>query len=352
MDISASTPARGIWRRLEGGGLWLAVFALLLLAAVLAGICMGRLPIAPSAVLDIILGQWIPRPHEWTALQESIVVLVRAPRIVIAALSGIGMAMAGAALQGLFRNPLVSPDILGITAGAAFGGALAILLGGSGMVLISLAFALGIAALVLVGLLSRVDGRSDTMTVVLAGIVVGAMFTAFVSLVQFVADPDSTLPAIVGWLMGSFAATTWTRVAIATPPILIGILGLLMLRFRVNILSLGEDEAQSFGIRVQRERWIIFLLSTLIAGGVVSVAGIVGWVGLVIPHAARLLVGPDHRILIPAAGLLGGAYLVMIDTIARNATAAEIPLGVLTAAIGAPVFAILLRRVYVTGIRA
>jgi iron complex transport system permease protein len=353
LDLSASgAPASRRARRfLPEGGAWLVFFGLLLAAVMLAGICLGRLPIPPSAVLEIILGKLLPGEHQGSQLEEGIVLLVRAPRILISAIAGIGLAMAGAALQGLFRNPLVSPDILGITAGAAFGGALAILLGGAGLPLIGAAFALGIVALVLVGLLSRVDGRSDTMTVVLAGIVVGAMFTAFVSLVQFVADPDSTLPAIIGWLMGSFAATTWTRVLVALPPIAIGIAGLLLLRFRINLLSLGEDEARSFGIHVQRERWMVFILSTLIAGGVVSVAGIVGWVGLVIPHAARLLVGPDHRILLPASGLLGGAYLVLIDTIARNASAAEIPLGVLTAAIGAPVFAILLRRVYVMGMR-
>lgn len=291
--------------------MWLAVFAVLLGVAMLAGICLGRLSIAPSQVFQSIASWATGASAE--ALEERIVLLVRAPRVLIAALSGMGLAMAGAALQGLFRNPLVSPDILGITAGAAFGGALAILLGESNVVLIGSAFSFGVVALLLVGLISRVDGRSDTMTVVLAGVVVAAMFTAFVSLIQFVADPDSTLPAIVAWLMGSFASTTWFRVGVAAPPVLIGITGLLLLRFRVNLLSLGEDEAKSFGIRVQRERWIIFLLVALISGGVVSVSGIVGWVGLVIPHAARLLVGPDHRILIPASGLLGGAYLVAID---------------------------------------
>lgn len=336
----------------EGRWLWIAVFAILLGIIMLAGICLGRLGIGPQKVVGIILNQWLPQTPSWSQMDERIVLLVRAPRVLISAIAGIGLAMAGAALQGVFRNPLVSPDILGITAGAAFGGALAILIGETGLFLISLAFAFGVVALLLVGMISRIDGRSDTMTVVLGGIVVGAMFVAFVSLVQFVADPNSTLPAIVAWLMGSFASATWFKVMVAAPPILLGVAGLMLLRFRINILSLGEDEARSFGIRVERERWIVFLLVALIAGGVVSVAGIVGWVGLVIPHAARLITGPDHRILIPASGLLGGAYLVMIDTIARNATAAEIPLGVLTAAIGAPIFAILLKRVYVAEARA
>lgn len=348
MSAPASTLARGTLRS-DGGAVWLIVLAILLGVAMLAGICLGRLPITPATVFDSIASWAGGAPAE--TLEERIVLLVRAPRVLIAVLSGMGLAMAGAALQGLFRNPLVSPDILGITAGSAFGGALAILMGKSSTTLIGLAFGFGVLALLLVGFISRVDGRSDTMTVVLAGVVVAAMFTALVALVQFVADPDSTLPAIVAWLMGSFASTTWFRVMVAAPPILIGIAGLMMLRFRVNVLSLGEDEAKSFGIQVQRERWIVFLLVALISGGVVSISGIVGWVGLVIPHAARLLVGPDHRILVPAAGLLGGAYLVMIDTVARNAMAVEIPLGVLTAAVGAPIFAILLRRMYVAEAR-
>lgn len=349
-SVSSTAEARS--GRAASGGLLLAAFAAMLGVVMLASLCLGRLQIAPGAVLDIVAGSWLSGGPSMETLEERIVLLVRAPRILIAAMGGAGLAMGGAALQGLFRNPLVSPDILGITAGAAFGGAMVILIGGSGPMLIGCAFAAGVAALVLVGSISRVDGRSDTVTVVLAGIVVGAMFTALVSLVQFVADPDSTLPAIVAWLMGSFAATTWPRVLLAAPPIAVGVIGLIALRFRVNVLSLGEDEARSFGIRVERERWIIFLLVALIAGGVVSLAGIVGWVGLVIPHAARLLVGPDHRVLVPAAGLLGGAYLVMIDTIARNAIAAEIPLGVLTAVLGAPVFAVLLRRIYVRDARA
>jgi iron complex transport system permease protein len=335
--------------RISNEATWLGAFAVLLAITMLGGICLGRLAISPANVFGTIFAWLGGAPVE--TLDERIVLLVRAPRVLIAAMSGIGLAMAGAALQGLFRNPLVSPDILGITAGAAFGGALAILFGESSLVLISAAFAFGILALILVGFISRVDGHSDTMTVVLAGVVVAAMFTALVSLLQFVADPNSTLPAIVAWLMGSFASTTWLKVAIAAPPVIIGTVGVMLLSYRINILSLGDDEARSFGISIERERWIVFFLVALISGGVVSVSGIVGWVGLVVPHAARLLVGADHRILIPAAGLLGGAYMVAIDTVARNASAAEIPLGVLTAAIGAPIFAILLRRMYVAGAR-
>lgn len=343
-DNAASLPATRALR--QGGEWWFIILAVLLGATALAGLSLGRLGVPPAEVARALMAALFQTDSGLSPLNERVVTLVRAPRVLIAALSGAGLAMCGAALQGIFRNPLVSPQILGISSGAAFGGALAILFGYAGFALIGSAFVFGIAAVVIVGLVARIDGRSDTATVVLAGIIVGALFSALVSLIQFVADPNSSLPAIVGWLMGSFAATTWPRVTLAAPFILAGIAGLYLLRFRINVLSLGEDEARSFGVRVERDRWIVFGLVALVTGSVVSVAGVVGWIGLVVPHAARLLVGPDHRVLLPASALLGGAYLLVIDTIARTATAAEIPLSVLTALIGAPVFAVLLRRAW------
>ena len=322
----------------------MGVFGLLLLAAMLAGLGLGRLSIPLPTVAAILFQDIVPVTKDWSVLDERIVTLVRAPRILIAALSGAALAMCGAALQGIFRNPLVSPQILGISSGAAFGGALAILFGYSGFMLVGSAFAFGVLALLSVGFVARVDGRTETATIVLAGIIVGALFAALVSLVQFVADPNSSLPAIVGWLMGSFASATWPRLMLAAPAIAVAVIGLYLLRFRVNVLSLGDDEARSFGVRVERDRWIFFILVALGTGAVVAVAGVVGWVGLVVPHAARLIVGPDHRILVPASALLGAAYLVIIDTLARTVSASEIPLSVLTAIIGAPVFALLLRR--------
>lgn len=344
--MALSVEARRATGTRRGSDWWLAGFAIFLIAAMLASLCLGRLGIPLADVAGILAAQVLPVDGSWTVLDERIVLLVRAPRVLMAALAGAGMAMCGAALQGIFRNPLVSPQILGISSGAAFGGAVSILFGYAGFVLIGSAFVWGMVALVTVGLVSRIDGRTDTATVVLAGIIVGALFASLVSLVQFVADPETSLPAIVSWLMGSFATTTWQRAALAGPVVVLAAAGVFALRFRVNVLSLGEDEARSFGVKVDRDRWIVFALVALITGAVVSVAGIVGWVGLVIPHAARLVVGPDHRILVPASGLLGGGYLVLVDTVARTATAAEIPLGVLTALIGAPVFAFLLRRAW------
>jgi len=258
----------------------------------------------------------------------------------------------GAALQGVFRNPLVSPQVLGISQGAAFGGALALLLGFSGIILLGLAFFFGLSALVLVGALARINGRTEVITVILSGMVIGALFGALVSIVQFIADPNTSLPAIVYWLMGSFSTATWARLGLAVPGMAIGLAVIFLLRYRLNLLALEDSEARSLGVNPDKERWLVFIAISLMTGTSVAVAGIVGWIGLVIPHAARILVGEDHRVLIPASALLGAAYLTFIDTLARTLTAAEIPLGVLTALIGAPVFGILLRRYFKEANRA
>jgi iron complex transport system permease protein len=207
-----------------------------------------------------------------------------------------------------------------------------------------MAFAFGLAALVLVGLLARIEGRTEVITVILAGMVVGALMAALVSVVQVVADPNSSLPAIVYWLMGSFSTATWARLGLAVPGLALGLAALWALRYRLNLLALEETEARALGVRPDRERWFVFIAIALITGTSVATAGIIGWIGLVVPHAARIIAGEDHRALIPASALLGAAYLVFIDTLARSLTSAEIPLGVLTALIGAPVFGWLLRQ--------
>lgn len=331
--------------------LWLAYagLGLLLAVAVLLAFYAGRFPIAAGKVLAIVFGDAFAGAEPVSELERRIVTAVRGPRIVLVCLCGAGLALAGATMQGVFRNPLASPQILGVSAGAAFGGALALLLGFSGFMLIGWAFAMGVAALLAVGLIARVGGSSDNATIILAGIVVGTFFAALVSLTQLLADPQSSLPAIVFWLMGSFAAATWDRVVVAGPVILAGSAMLWAMRFRINVLSLGEEEAGSLGIPVERDRWLIYLTVALVVAATVSVAGIVGWVGLVVPHAARLAVGHDHRALLPASALLGAGYLCLVDSLARSAMAAEIPLGVLTALVGAPVVAVLLRRMQLKG---
>jgi iron complex transport system permease protein len=337
--------ARGsrTWTR---SALVFAALSLLLCVSLVVSICVGRFGVPVERALALVWQGLTDPSRPLDAMDERIVLLIRAPRVLLAALAGAGLAVSGAALQGVFRNPLVAPDILGISQGAAFGGALAILLGIWGIPLIAMVFVAGMSALMLVGLLARIGGRTETVTVILSGLVVSSIFAAVVSLLQFIADPDSSLPAIVYWLMGSFASATWDRALIAMPGLILGAALLWSLRFRLNILSLDEAEARSLGARTERERWLIFALVAVIVGSQVAVSGIIGWIGIVIPHAARLLVGHDHRAMLPASILLGAAFTTIIDTLARTATAAEIPLGVITALVGAPIFAVLLRHHY------
>lgn len=338
--------------RRAGGARWtrhavvLAAAVAALLASIVLGLCVGRFEVTAPRAIEIVASALLSPGAGIEVMDERIVLLVRTPRVLLAALAGAALAVSGVALQGVFRNPLVSPEVIGISQGAAFGGALAISLGIWGVPLLGLVFACGLTALALVGLLARIDGRTEIITVILSGMVIGSLFSAFVSLLQFLADPNSSLPAIVYWLMGSFATATWERVVIAAPGLLVA-LGLLWgLRFRLNLLSLDDAEARSLGARPDLERWLIFALVALAVGSQVAVSGIVGWVGLVIPHAARLIVGHDHRQLLPTSAVLGATFMVVIDTLARTITAAEIPLGVLTAIVGAPVFALVVRRHY------
>ena len=273
-----------------------------------------------------------------------VVELVRLPRMLIGAFVGGGLALAGATLQGVFRNPLVDPHVIGVSSGAAFGGAVAILIGLGAAGLWSMAFFAGLGALLLVLIMSRRAGASSVLMLVLCGVVVAALFSALVSLTTYFADPNDTLPAIVFWLMGSFASATPERAAYMLPVVAAFAAPLLFMRFRINVLSLGDEEAQALGMKVERTRWLALCCVTGITAASVANSGIVGWVGLVVPHLARAVVGPDHRVLLPAAALLGASYMLIVDLMARSLMAAEIPLGVLTALIGAPVFLIVLQR--------
>ena len=320
------------------------VLLVALLASMLFAIGAGRFSVSVPRIIDILVDGALNPGLAPTQMDERIVLLVRLPRVLLAALSGAALAVGGAALQGVFRNPLVSPQVLGISQGAAFGGAMALLFGYAGIILLGLAFVFGLSALILVGTLARINGRTEVITVILSGMVIGALFGALVSIVQFIADPNTSLPAIVYWLMGSFATATWARLGLAIPGMAIGLMIVFALRYRLNLLALEDSEARSLGVNPDRERWYIFIAISLMTGTSVAVAGIVGWIGLVVPHAARILVGEDHRALIPASAIIGAAYLTFIDTLSRTLTSAEIPLGVLTALIGAPVFAVLLRK--------
>ncbi len=340
MSIANKTtaPAR-LWRF----GLW-GILVVLLGLSILVSLGIGRFGVPIDHVFAILLGNVFRIELTWKPVEERVVELIRMPRILIAALAGAGLAVAGSALQGVFRNPLVGPQIIGVSSGAAFGGAFAILVSESQVLLIGAAFGFGMLAMLVVYTISRQQGRASILMLVLAGIVTSAFFSALVSITKFVADPDDKLPAIVFWLMGSFASSSYEKVLLIGIPVMLGSLVVYLMRFQINVLSLGDEEAQSLGLKVERTRWIVLVAVALISAAVVSAAGIVGWVGLVIPHFARMLTGPDHKALIPAAALIGAIYLIHVDNVARASIAAEIPVGIITALLGAPVFAYLLRR--------
>lgn len=313
---------------------------------------LGRYEVPPSHVIQLLAAPIVNLLPDtiihidpsWTASEQNVIYQIRLPRVIAAVLVGSGLAIAGAAYQGLFKNPLVSPDILGVSSGAGFGAALAILLSAGSFMTQVFAFCFGILAVAITFLLSRFYRTTPTLILVLSGIIVGAFFTALISLTKYVADPYEKLPAITFWLMGSLASVRYSDLLLITPPFLIAAAILILIRWRINLLAVGDDEARALGIDTRRMSQIIILCSTFITAGAVCIAGIIGWVGLVVPHLGRMLVGPDYKKLIPVVFLLGASYMLIIDDIARNLTSAEIPLGILTAIIGAPFFAYLLSK--------
>jgi iron complex transport system permease protein len=326
-----------------------AVLLILLPPALLyASLFVGRFAVSPIDVARILFAQIFPIAPDWPKSVETIVLQIRLPRAIMAMCVGAGLSISGAAYQGMFRNPLVSTDILGVTAASGFGAAVALLLSANALGLQLTAFAFGLAGVALTYRLARIYQTTPVLMLVLSGVVVAAFFSALLSGAKYVADPESRLPAITYWLLGSLNAASIKGLAMALPPIILGSLGLLLVRWKLNVLAMGDEEARSLGVETERLKGIVIVCTTLITAAAVSVCGMVGWVGLVIPHVGRMLVGPDHRLLLPATLSIGASYLLFIDDIARTATAGEIPLGILTAIIGAPFFAYLLRRTSAT----
>jgi len=270
---------------------------------------------------------------------------IRLPRVLAAALVGAALAAAGAAYQTAFRNPLVSPDILGVSAGAGLGAVLGILLGLPVLMIQLIGFVTGLATVGLVLTLSlSLRGGGQVLVMVLCGIAVGVLAGAGISLVKLMADPEQQLPAITFWLMGSLAGVKRADVAAALPAILVGLAPLILLRWRIGPLALGDDEARTLGIEAARLRLLVIACATLMTSAAVAMAGVVGWIGLMVPHMARLMTGPRFDRLLPAAILIGAGFMVLVDTAARSIAQMEVPLGILTAILGAPVFVWLLAR--------
>ncbi len=317
---------------------------ILLIVTIVISYSLGRYPLQIPSLLDYFWTTITFQPPEVSSEVISVITNIRFPRITAAVLVGAALAIAGASYQGVFRNPMVSPDILGASAGAGFGASIAILLGFSQFFTQITSFLFGLAAVALTYLISKVVGRRDStiLVLVLAGMVVGAMFQAFVSIIKYEADPFSQLPEITFWLMGGLSAFETEDLLMMLIPLAVGFAVLLALRWRINILSFGDAEASALGVNATHLRLVIIIAATLVTSSAVSVVGQIGWVGLVIPHFARMIVGPNYRYLIPASMLTGAIYLLIVDDIARNLLTMEIPLGILTAVIGAPVFVILL----------
>jgi iron complex transport system permease protein len=321
-----------------------AVLLVLPLLLLFVSLFVGRLDVGPTDVLRILAAQLFPVARSWPESIETIVIQIRLPRALMAMCVGAGLSVSGAAFQGMFRNPLVSPDVLGVSTAAGFGAALAILLSRSAFELQILAFGFGLTGAAITYMLARVYRTTPVLMLVLSGVIVAAFFSALLSGAKFVADPENKLPAITYWLLGSFNAATLGTVAVVGPAIVFGTIGLLLVSWKLNLLSMGDEEARALGVRTEQLKTGIVVCATLISAAAVSTCGVIGWVGLVIPHVARTIVGPDHRRLLPAALSVGASYLLVIDDVARTVSTVEIPIGILTALVGAPYFAYLLRR--------
>jgi len=321
----------------------LLLLTILLFAVAVIASGTGPYRIPPLDVLEALIDR--ARGDRAAGAIDTVLFQIRLPRIVAAACVGAALAAAGAAYQNLFRNPLVSPDILGVSTGAGLGAVIGIWLGLPVILIQALGFAGGLVTVAVVAALARsLRGGGDGLVLVLAGIVVGALAGAAISLVKVLADPYDQLPAITFWLLGSLAGVKAHDVAATIPIVLLGLLPLVLLRFRIGVLSLGDDEARALGVEAGRLRAIVITAATLVTASVVAISGVIGWVGLMVPHMARQLVGPRFDRLLPAAILLGAAFMVAVDTLARTAARIEIPLGVLTAVIGGPAFVWLLAR--------
>lgn len=305
----------------------------------LIALCLGQYTIALQDVIKVLTLQEVDLVNA-----ETVIFNIRIPRILVSLIVGSGLATAGASFQALFSNPLATPDTLGCANSASFGAALGILLGLNALGIQISALIFGILAVVLVFVFTRYRHANQIMMIILGGMVVSSLFSALVSLIKYVADPNDVLPVITFWLMGSFSNSTIRSLYTGVPMIVLGMVVLYLMRYRMNALSLKEEEAASLGINVRQNRMIVIVASSLITASVVSMCGVVGWVGLLIPHISRMLFGNNHTKVIPGCIVFGALFMLIIDTIARCMYQAEIPVSILTAIIGAPVFLLLLRK--------
>ncbi len=315
-----------------------AVLGAVFLAVLLGSLLVGRYALSPGQLVHMLWTRISGGAADWPISDDKVVFAVRLPRVAAAALVGAALAVSGAAYQGMFRNPMVSPDILGASTGAGFGAAVAILLGAGYFGISAAAFCCGLLAVAAAWLVSRLSKANQAVALILAGMMISSLFSAGTSFVKLVADTQQQLPAITYWLMGSLSSIKDKDVVFLAIPVALGMIPLFFLRWRMNLLTVGEEEAQSMGVNTRRLRGAVIVCATLLTSASVAVSGMIGWVGLVIPHFCRMLFGYDYRRLIPAGALFGAAFLLAVDDIARLVTTGELPLGILTAFVGAPLF--------------
>lgn len=322
----------------------MTVLVILLFVTFLFSFTIGRYGIQFHELVNIFISRTLELHKTWSDTAEIVLFNVRFPRVLAAMIIGSGLSLSGATYQGLFKNPMVSPDLLGASAGAGFGAAIAILLSFNAIEIQISAFLFGIGAVMLTYIISTIIGRNNNaiLILVLTGMVVSTLFSSFISLIKYVADPYSKLPAITFWLMGGLSSISSKDVLILAILTLLGALPLYLIRWKLNVLSFGEEEANALGVDTFKIRILVIFCSTLMTASAVSISGIIGWVGLIIPHFARLIVGPNYKVLIPASILIGSTYLLIVDDIARSLFSMELPLGILTSLLGAPFFIFML----------
>jgi iron complex transport system permease protein len=323
--------------------IWIIILIVLPFIAALIALGIGRMSISPGEVLDVLRTR-IAGGHVSSQLIEKTVMQLRLPRIVLAALVGAGLSVSGCAFQSLFANPLATPDTLGVASGASFGAALGILLGFDLVGVQIIGLAMGGLAVTLTWLAGSGKDRGGLSYIVLSGIMIGSLFSALVSLIKYVADEESQLPAITYWLMGGLDKASFRTLSLGAPVIIAGILVFFLIRWRMNLLPLSDDEAKASGTNIKALRTVTVIAATAITASCVSMCGQVGWVGLLIPHMCRMKFGSNHLALIPSSISFGAVFMIAVDTLARSISAAEIPVSIFTATIGAPFFIMLMRR--------
>lgn len=332
------------WGKSKKRGLINWILFVVLILFILICLCVGKYSIQPSECMKILFGRIFGMEKTWNGMDENMLMGLRLPRTMAAVLVGAALALSGAVYQGIFKNPLVSPDFLGVSSGACVGAALAILAAlPSGLVQIA-AFFGGIAAVSLTLMIPRIMRSNSNIMLVLAGIIVGGAMSSALGFIKYIADPETQLAAITYWQLGSFAYVDNRAVLSVLPLSLIAAAVVLAMSWWINILSLGEQEAQSLGANVPLLRGICIVCSTVLTAGAVCISGTIGWIGLVIPHFGRMMAGSDNRILLPTCCLTGGIFMLLVDTVTRVIGPAEMPVSILTGLIGAPFFAWLLYR--------